>query len=430
MTDNPEAAREEYLSFLQGLYGSEVIHPTLPESATELEELLRGVMKAQVVPDRYSDRILEHARRSFESKSHGDGRFLTADGYVRREADKVLAAFGEDTRRRIHNNVTFGSLPLPDLNGMCIKVPEGGYLILMNFGTLAFCEILANVLTGVASFEEAQKDSQPEFSLDRAAGYLLEMISTFPNISNVTSSRYAEFRNRMGHSTFTKNHFCSSFGDALTNFVIAHEVSHFVGNHVNGGLLRTVPIGPSAHSDTTVEAIHYQRLQEFEADVLGSGILVIGAENTGSQLDAMAAMIATQAFLLSLSLMEHVQNLEEPSHPPAEERRQHLLRELDYSDDAMKVISFYENGVFDQAKTRAAHRAKALELAQSANSLSTSGCTQKAADCLGEAATVAAASGDVSIDVKIRTARASALMKLNQHHGAIEEYQRGCPELR
>ena len=61
---------------------------------------------------------------------------------------------------------------------------------------------------------------------------------------------------------------------------------------------------------------------------IGSGILVIGAENTGSQLDAMAAMIATQAFLLSLSLMEQVQNLEEPSHPLAEERRQHLLREL------------------------------------------------------------------------------------------------------
>ena len=53
--DNPEAAREEYLSFLQGLYGNEVVQPALPESETELEELIRGVMKAKVVPDRDSD---------------------------------------------------------------------------------------------------------------------------------------------------------------------------------------------------------------------------------------------------------------------------------------------------------------------------------------------------------------------------------------
>ncbi len=306
---------------------------------------------------------------------------------------------------------------------MCIKVPEGGYLILMNVGTLAFCEVLANLLTGLASFQEAQKDSQPDFFLEHAAGFLLEIISTFPNISKGTLRRYAEFRVLIGHSTFSKNRFCSSFGDALTNCVIAHEVSHFVGDHVNGGLLSTVPIGAAVHNDTTVEAVHYQRLQEFEADLLGSSILVVGAENTGSQPDAMAAMIATQAFLLALSLMEQVQNLEEPTHPPAEERRQHLLRELDYRDDVIKVISFYESGVFDPAKTRARHRVKALDLAQSANSLSTSGRTQEAADCLGEAATLAAASGDISIDVKIRTARANALMKLSQHHGAIEEYQ-------
>ncbi len=95
--DNPEAAREEYLSFLQGLYGNEVVQPALPESETELEELIRGVMKAKVVPDRDSDRFLEHALRCVELRSHGDGRFLTSDTYVRREADKVLAAFGEDT---------------------------------------------------------------------------------------------------------------------------------------------------------------------------------------------------------------------------------------------------------------------------------------------------------------------------------------------
>ena len=230
-------------------------------------------MKAKVVPDRDSDRFLEHALRCVELRSHADGRFLTSDTYVRREADKVLAAFGEDTLRRIHNNVTFGSLPLPDLNGMCIKVPEGGYLILMNVGTLAFCEVLANLLTGLASFQEAQKDSQPDLSLEHAAGFLLEIISTFPNISKGTLRRYAEFRVLIGHSTFSKNRFCSSFGDALTNFVIAHEVSHFVGDHVNGGLLSTVPIGAAVHNDTTVEAVHYQRLQEFEADLLGSSIL-------------------------------------------------------------------------------------------------------------------------------------------------------------
>jgi hypothetical protein len=234
--------------------------------------------------------------------------------------------------------------------------PDAGYLIVLNFGSLAFCELLANLLTAAFGFRSSQGTDEPSVSKDAAAQFLLDTVKAFPNFSPDLVSRYAPFKVKLGSSNTGRDHYMASLGDALVNFVIAHEIAHFVRGHLSCGHLKAVPVGPTTADSVTVDAFHYEHSHEFEADVLGSAVLVLGAENSGSQFDAIVAMIATQVFLLALDLMEAVGGCQNSTHPRARERREHLMRELDYREDVLQVVAMYDAGLFCAAKTKLRER--------------------------------------------------------------------------
>ena len=353
MKTSTAAEREQYLKFLQHLLCDPRVSAVTPKNDEMAVAALDDVMRVQVKGDQSKLRKFVLTNTHMELSS--TGQFFTFDKYVRREAEKVLCALGGETRRQIETRVTFGSLPTSELNGMCIRTPDQGYLVIINVGNFALCEIVANVVSGLTMFSSGEGNSTAKFTVEEAAEFLLDVSRVFPAFPVGLFDRYRRFRTVLGDQEadpgLYRSHFSPALGDGLMNFVIAHEIAHFVRGHIGSSPLKILSISTSGAVQTNVEELEFQHSQEFEADVLGAALLVIGAENSGGALDGFAAMVATQVFFLMLELMEHVKGIKPLTHPAAYERRKNLLRELDYTRDALEFVEVFEVGLFASAKS-------------------------------------------------------------------------------
>jgi tetratricopeptide (TPR) repeat protein len=424
MKNYSHITREKYLSFLQSLYGNQIQQFSV-DNTVQLQASMAESIKKKGFSGDDANRLLEHALQGLEVQSGKFNQFVTGDNYVRREADKILTAFGNENRQDITENVTFGTLPLPNLDGMCLKVPDGGYLVLINFGVFALFEVVSNVLSGLIHFKVDGKETQPGFSHVRAAGYLIDFVSAFPDISQSLANRYSEFYHVYETVDSPRGYFCSTLGDTLINFIIAHEISHFVRGHVNEVQCRHILMDHPGSDQVTVEATQYGRFQEHEADTLGAAILVLGTENSASEYskyDAMIAELASQVFFLVLELMENLKGMKSFTHPSATERREHLLKKVEYEDEVIGIVSFLQNAIFSKANMLNSNRTDAIKLIESAELSTAAGNFLQAADQLDKAANLAKTNGIVDLEVNSRRLRADALMKLRQYSSSIKDY--------
>lgn len=359
----------EYLEFLQistGIAQPGVFHPSLDieETRARLKNHIDKIRRSDW--GKYSVATSEEAEdltaaidsaiqdiRPHCSRYEDLGSMLVLTD-LKRSIDQSL----QDLDLGPFGNVTIGTLPSGEMNGLTIRVPGGSdYVIALNRGIFTFIQLASKVLVQsfptsirlprIATLESAQR--QLQFELTFGWRDIATIILSVPN----PISRFRDLllsyvvhgdprRARPWRAAPEKSNLSAVLTHFMETFVMAHEAAHVVLKHSPGTKAFSVTIG-----NQTVETWWRDWQDEILADNLAYRITANVAERKG--WPPLFVYIAVQYLFSIMECVDRARNLLESgrdeettngSHPPSSSRRLviHSLTASENKEDLNKLV--------------------------------------------------------------------------------------------
>lgn len=369
-----EYTTKEYLDYVRIIYEDQEMRNVTPKESKDLLRLISNI--TEKIPNQQNKFINELENYIFDSIDIDlidHNKYMSADGYIKKEALQILQSADTNTKDYIEKNVIFGTLLIPEINGMCIKAPSGKYIICVPIGTLGYCQLLAKLLTNCINIKLEGSLLNPIFNYQEVSQFLYKVISNFPNLPAGSDDFYSKLRVNFENVNSQNENFCNTLGDYLVRFIIAHEIAHFILGHMEHSNLRKLEV-----SGKTAEIVFNTYHHELQADLLASILIDAHIQNKEkSEISKLAASISIPIFLSMVELLEEIKGLSSLDHPPGKKRR--LAWEENMSgtkiDSVWKVL---QKEVFNKVQYLHKIKSIAIQKAQLGNDYSSRGQYQNA----------------------------------------------------
>lgn len=241
----------------------------------------------------------------------------------------------------------FGTLPTNQVNGMAMAIPENPCkLIIIETGLFGFANLMCKVVASSFVFEKDER-GMSSFSMDiNQCRQQIEDNPLIPERFFDVLTAYVV----LGNPHFAKPYFLEQRYDGLSTllrngfeyFVIAHEFGHLIAGHLDTKEKKDYNI-----AGNTTEEIVTNWNQEFEADLIGTNILINVMRRRG--FDMSLSYWGIEVFFGCLDVVEKTlsvlrtgatgeQSLSE-THPPTLMRRQRIREAMTKSFDKQTVDS-------------------------------------------------------------------------------------------
>lgn len=241
----------------------------------------------------------------------------------------------------------FGTLPINQVNGMAMAIPENPCkLIIIETGLFGFANLMCKVVASSFVFEKDER-GMSSFSMDiNQCRQQIEDNPLIPERFFDVLTAYVV----LGKPHFAKQYFLEQRYDGLSTllrqgfeyFVIAHEFGHLIAGHLDTKEKKDYNI-----AGNTTEEIVTNWNQEFEADLIGTNILINVMRRRG--FDMSLSYWGIEVFFGCLDVVEKTlsvlrtgatgeQSLSE-THPPTLMRRQRIREAMTKSFDKQTVDS-------------------------------------------------------------------------------------------
>lgn len=272
-----ELRREEFLNKLRSLINAQEMLINWPSNRGELEKVLREIGYDE---HKIPENILKDFLNNIDYNKIDELGFLSFDGYLRKQADYLIKVIPNDIAGFLRENVSFGSVLINEINGLCIKVPTGGYVVLINSGSIKFFRVLSDLITSCLNFDTPSGELKPILSYDEVVDIIRKIAVTYPyyDPENIDRDRFTFFQMGDNYNDNYRARFSTHLCDNFANFLIAHEVGHIVCGHLSGVRLKAISFG-----NESMDAVDYSWDQEYDADMAGADIFFKFANDNENQ---------------------------------------------------------------------------------------------------------------------------------------------------
>jgi len=234
-----------------------------------------------------------------------------------REIPKEIAnRHSKEFAQFINNERYFyvGILDLPEANAKAIPAPNGGWLIIVNWGLPTFLYEVARAMSTRFKFQDSAGnrpfgESLVEF--EETCRYIAEIFAWYRGVG-----RPAAFDFPVHPAQVMVAGNLAAFAE---QFVVAHEMAHFLAGHI-----QTPFNGRRYMANLPDEVPSSGWEQEFEADRVGLRILW-GRDDPDLRTEQIDAYTGADFFLQVMSLFEELAEIPPAeTHPPSELRLKQL----------------------------------------------------------------------------------------------------------
>jgi hypothetical protein len=234
--------------------------------------------------------------------------------------------------------IAVGELQNLDVNSCCVRVPAGGYVILVNTGIMILLYQLTKIFTSRIVIEadgQTQIIVSDTAQLLEIAKYTVQTIATYLG-HNVRPIRFPITRMQKAQVSFVAGilHFAELF-------VLAHEFGHIIEDHFSVENLMRIRT-----KEEDINLFRSNWNQEYEADTCGLE-LVLGTvgendkKNERSLVRASSYMGPDLVFTF-FDMIEKIGDIKPGTHPPAKSRRENLRKRMPPNEPGMLLGKRFE----------------------------------------------------------------------------------------
>jgi hypothetical protein len=337
--DSKKKAAYNFLEQLRKSSNAEMVMQFIPTNDKDIESLRKEVLSEKLGSATHLEQqLMEHGRKC---QSFDQSGFFIFDELIRREGSNLLSvALDEYFSPALKNQIVFGSLLFREMNGMCIRSPNGMNIALLNIGALTYCELLANIIVSTMTFRTPNGKVVPKLSIPKAAEVLNICSEFFPYTPPDSYIDYSEF-----NITFDEDyraHMMARLGDSIMNFMIAHEIGHALLNHWDSDVKETI------FGSEKLLKFNPKYQQEHEADLLGIKLLGEYVNKLDDSIYQMCAVMGVDAFFGFCKLLEAKGIASNDTHPPSEVRMKEIEKVSIFSDTEKSLLNF-QRKIFNSA---------------------------------------------------------------------------------
>lgn len=308
-----------------------------PKTASPKEylEYLRSIQPTFQYPDNIDQSVVlsELAKRSPKfSKSLGKGPPKAMS--MQEVIDGLFAELGSTLRTQKNRvrlqDVAVGELRRLEANACSVKVPAGGYVILVNSGLMLLIHKLTKAFVSLLEIQDLVKKKKTNLVGVRALNNVHTVEQTALHVySNVAT--YLLFNAPIGPrlSIASLSYHQTNFAGALLHFaelfVVAHEFGHILKGHFSEA--STINIKTN-EGDVVVFDNDWN--QEYSADLCGLQLVQETLENYEDRYKKPESIVYASGYagpdllLTMFDLIEKVGKKKTTTHPPASLRRTNL----------------------------------------------------------------------------------------------------------
>jgi hypothetical protein len=250
--------------------------------------------------------------------------------------ESLLGQLSPDRRAQVMERLYVGEFPTGDFNAQVVRVPGGGYLILLNVGLngvlvsllkIALTQVVWGVPDERVTLISRLKASTAEAQVDwnEARDQWHETIQQYV--------RERTWYPTKGYKRIVLSHPAAQMlrlvmMKSAKQFVIAHELAHIASGHLD----RAASITRTLVGGATVEAVQKHSAAEFEADLLALPMMLhtIPWENPSEmQTIELEAIVAGIVFYFEVAAqIEELAPSADSSHPPIGIRQRLICQAL------------------------------------------------------------------------------------------------------
>ncbi len=240
---------------------------------------------------------------------------------VVRDVEQAIIRLGY----KVPEEVTFGTLPTGQINGMACAVPAGGLIVALDDGLFTFLHSLAKT---VATFYKATMNSNGlEISLvesDLAHAVITNEEGNLRWLETLVAAFVYKWPNvaPLRPITDDRQHLVHLLVNSVEIFIVAHEFGHLLLGHYERNAFASKR---SLLSDIEVDRLNTLQKEELDADRLGLRFLREHHRKAGYSVDHTLAVIW---FLGGCLLILEDMVGQDSNHPPALVRSKLLLQQL------------------------------------------------------------------------------------------------------
>jgi hypothetical protein len=295
-----------------------------PNHATpdEYLEHLKSIWTTHPYPAHLDDSVIIEIKKKFpdfleNSKTTEIDTFETIIDDLRKDLSEPLIK--RQTKLPLEG-VAVGELQTLDANSCCVRVPAGGYVVLVNTGLM----ILLYQLTKIFVLRVRVKPDRETDIIVRNSEELMETAKYAFQAITTYLMHDAPGGPRIPVTTMDEEqvHFVAGILHFAELFVLAHEFGHVIEGHFSTAKIMKMRI---REEDIGVFSADWN--QEYEADRCGLElVLETVKEKSQRSLTRASSYMGPDLFFTFLDLIEKIGNIKPTSHPPAKLRRENLRK--------------------------------------------------------------------------------------------------------
>jgi hypothetical protein len=308
-----------------------------PETATPLEylEYLKSVRATFPYSNSiHSDKTLQKIAIELKKRHTGFLKGIKKNQLQAEPMQGVVEDLFEDLKNPLKNrqvrvrlnDIAIGELQTLEANACCIKVPAGGYVILINTGLMILIYKLAKAFASRVEFQVVEKINR---SMSAVQPFKSDNVASFQKFANyvyLNIATYLVYNAPIGPilPVVSLSKYQLNFNSLLLHFaelfVIAHELGHIFEGHLSEASTLKIKI---EENEVTVFKNNWN--QEYSADIFGLQLLQEKVSNENEQsLNRISAFIGPDFLLTIFDLIEKIGKVKSISHPSANKRRMNL----------------------------------------------------------------------------------------------------------
>lgn len=296
-------------------------------NATPQEYLqhLKAIWTTHLHPDIFDGSVINEIRKKFPSFSKIPRKEMETYTFETLIGDLYKDLAGPLLTRRAKlpaKGVAVGELQTLDANSCCVRVPAGGYVVLVNTGLMILIYQLTKIF---ASRVRVKADRETDIIIKNSRELIETVKYTFQTVA--TYLKYnAPVAPRLPITTLQEEQL--SFVEGILHFaelfVLAHEFGHIIEGHFS-----TAKVMKIRTKEEDISLLKSNWNQEYEADLCGLQLVLetVPKKSERSLIRASSYMGPDLLFTF-LDLTEKIGNIKPASHPSAKLRRENLRKAM------------------------------------------------------------------------------------------------------
>ena len=329
--DSRQQSREEFLARLRCFQDDLSWSADMPSSPVELETSVRKVIHDIPALRNRADELTSWLLDRPEVEALMSGGRYSGGPLHGEQVAYLLQYLDESEADLVRRNITFGSVLRRELDGICIPVPDSGYVVVLNVavgmrGSLV-ARVIANCLVAPRLLETPPRTHQSV-----ARKLLAELVATYPDdvsLFDVTDSQDTcplEYETPRGRLRM-------QIGRHWELFLLAHEIAHVVLRHNDEAPRRDV-----ATSGRRVETICHDWSEEYASDLFAWQLLARHDRASQDRDVSLGMQLGVHSLFLFQEAAERKLGSAGQRHPPAADRRRALMARVRYSKRFLDLI--------------------------------------------------------------------------------------------